>query len=265
MVVSTYCRRCRLHVEIDDGKVKAAGAPSEPALGPPADQRPEPPPPPPAPPPIRTRKPDDELPIPTPQRKRPQAKRKRPLPLKRLRQFLLPKPKRRYVLCDSCWSESEAPLGANATNCPSCGAYLALHDFDILEPFHEAITTRGNVTIHRRGKISGTTIRCHDLIVRGRLEADAVCTGTLVIRRSGLVRGKIRCARLNIPGRSKVEFIHPVDTAIAVVNGDVTGSIRATRTVTLLKRSRLRGNVTATKLVLKQGACHTGALREIAE
>jgi cytoskeletal protein CcmA (bactofilin family) len=76
-----------------------------------------------------------------------------------------------------------------------------------------------------------------------------------------MIRGKIRCARLRIERRAKVQFIQPVEAGETVINGRVIGSIRSTSTVTLLRRSHLRGNITATELITKRGAKHIGRLR----
>lgn len=264
MVVSTYCRRCRSHVEINDGKVVDHSAAAKPAFGPPSELRPEPPPPPPAPPPIRTRRtdlPEEPAPIDRPRAATPPPK---PSLLGRLRELVRPKPELRVVLCDQCQCDFKAPRAANASNCPKCGAYLHLNDYELREPSAERISTRGNVLIRRRGALTGPAVDCHDLIVEGRLDTGAACTGALVIRRSGIVRGKVRCARLQIEHHARVEFIHPVETGEAVIHGVVVGSMRATATVTLLKRSRVQGNITATALITKPGARHHGVFRETA-
>lgn len=263
LVVSTYCRRCRSHVEIEDGKVRVAGAAAPPAFGPPPEQRPEPPPPPPAPPPIRTRRtdlPPEEPPPPAAPAATPPP---RPTAVARLRKWLRPKPPLRPVLCDQCQAEFRAPVAANATNCPRCGAYMHLRDYDLVEPFGDRIVTRGNVTVRRHAILGGPPVECHNLLVEGRLDTGAWCSGELAIRRSGLVRGKVRCASLRVERRARVEFIHPVETGTAVISGEVTGSIRASYTVTLLKRSRLRGNITATALILRPGARHVGVYRQV--
>jgi len=263
MVVSTYCRRCRSHVEIDEGKVVNSGSTTKPAFGPSPECRPAPPPPAPPPPPIRTRRPDQATsPAPEPKPPSRPPKPQRPPLLSRLRRSLVPAPKSREVLCDHCRREFTAPVAANATNCPRCGAYLHLHDLEIDEEWDEKILTRGDVVVLRRGSITETRVDCHNLTLSGRLNADVRCTGTFTVRRSGLIRGKIRCATLRIERRVKVEFIYPVETETAVVHGEVVGSIRASGTVSLLKRSRLRGNITTPTLVLKPGASHTGMLRQ---
>jgi cytoskeletal protein CcmA (bactofilin family) len=169
------------------------------------------------------------------------------------------------VLCDQCRREFTAPAGANATNCPECGAWLSLADFEIDEPWNEPIHTRGNVVVRRKGWITEVDVDCHDLLLVGRLERGASCTGSLVIRRSGMIRGKLRCRELRVERRARVHFIHPVETTSAVINGQVIGSIRATATVALQRHSKLTGNITATALIMKRAARHHGRLRIISD
>ncbi len=265
MVVSTNCRRCRSHIEIRDGKVVSTESTAKPALGPPPELRPAPPPSaPPPPPPIRTRNPDQES---TPstgtaEKKHIPKKPRRPPLLSRLRRSLTPEPKTRAVLCDRCQRKFTAPVAANATNCPGCGAYLHLHNLEIDEAWEENIRTCGNVVVLRRGSVSDIRVECHDFTLLGSLNAEVQCTGTFTIRRSGLIRGKIRCAVLRIERRAKVEFIYPVETGTATILGSVTGSIRATGTVSLLKGSSVRGNITTPNLLITPGATHTGLLRQ---
>ena len=76
-----------------------------------------------------------------------------------------------------------------------------------------------------------------------------------------MIRGKISCGELRVERRARVQFIHPVETGLAVINGQVIGSIRARSTVTLMRKSRITGNVAATELVMKRGAQHIGKFR----
>jgi len=268
MVVSTYCRRCRSHIEIRDGKVIAPDANPEPALGPPPESRPAPPPLPASPVPrIRTHVPEQPSPTPPPSeepKKSPPRRSKtpsRPL-LSQLRQSLTPKPKTRNVLCEHCLREFTAPVAANATHCPRCGAYLLLHDYEIDEDWDEEIVTRGNVVVLRHGVISETSVVCHDFTLQGRLDAPVRCTGTFLVRRSGLIRKKVHCAKLRIERGAKVKFIYPVETGSAEIHGEMIGSIRATGPVVLHKRSAVVGNITTPSLVAKPGARHSGRLRQ---
>lgn len=215
-------------------------------------------------PPVRTRSEGDPIPTEWSVDPPPPLSRDQPSILDRLRDKIRPKPPQRSVLCNQCGRHFSAPAIANASNCPDCGAWLSLADFDINEPWNEPIVTRGNVIIRRKGWVTGIDIDCHDLLIEGRLKGSARCTGRLVIRRSGMIRGKLRCNELRIERWAKVQFIHPVETGRAVINGRVIGSIRAESTVTLLGRSRIAGNVAATDLIMKRGARHTGRLRIVA-
>ena len=221
----------------------------------------------PMPPGLRIRGPLSEPPAEPPQTtagSNPPAAIARPRQRGLLEKLLRPVPPPREVLCIECGRRFQAPAAADTTDCPTCGCHLSLRDFVIAEPSTTRIQTRGNVTILRKGKLGGQPVECHDLAVHGTLETGATCSGDLVISSPGLFRGKLCCERLLIEKRVRVEFIHPIETGEAIINGQVTGSIRARRTVTLLKRSRLRGNIAATSLILKQGAAHTGVLRIIA-
>ncbi len=245
LVVSTQCRSCRANYQVRDGKGVVRTRPVTRLAKPKRDQDPEPASPEPAPKPVFR---------PTPARP-PQ----RPLLLRLLRRGKPP----REVICFTCSHAFTAIAEAQSSQCPKCGGYVSLIDYDITEAWNRRIQTRGNVVIQKTGSVSGTTIRCHHLTVLGELAGSVDCSGDLVIRSHGRIIGAVKCRNLRIEKGARVEFLNPVQATAATIDGQVRGQISCSGPVTLEKRAQLHGLVRTTSLVVKPGAKHSGTIEMV--
>jgi cytoskeletal protein CcmA (bactofilin family) len=63
---------------------------------------------------------------------------------------------------------------------------------------------------------------------------------------------------------AKVEFLNSIHASNVSIDGQVTGQIHCTGTITLEKRAKLNGLVQAARLVVKQGASHNGTMEIVA-
>ena len=245
LVISTQCRNCRGNFRVVDGKGLARYQPIARFA--------------------KIRK-DGELDLPPPQQPAKPLLRSGPTPppprsfLKRL---LQPQKPPRQVQCFGCNHQFKAIGEAQSSQCPKCGSYISLIDHEINESWNRRIETRGDVHIQKKGAITGTTVRCHNLTVSGKLAGSVECSGDLIIRSYGRIIGTVHCRHLRIEKGAHVEFLNPVNAETASISGDVRGQIFCTGVVTLEKRARLHGLVRTTSLIIKPGAKHDGTIEVI--
>ena len=171
----------------------------------------------------------------------------------------------RDTSCFECGAPFTALGDAQSSQCPKCGSYVSLLDYEIEEQWNRRIQTRGDVRILKRGSIAGTTVRCHHLTVLGELAGSVECSGDLIIRSHGKIIGTVICRNLRIQKGAKVEFLNPVKAETAHIDGEVHGQITCTGSVTLAKRAKLHGLVRTSSLVVKPGAKHNGRIEMISK
>ncbi|MFT3991713.1 MAG: polymer-forming cytoskeletal protein [Luteolibacter sp.] len=252
LVVSTQCRACGEHFKIENGKAVARTKPSTKLVKirpeNPAHTEPEEPARP-------------HLPF-SPFQKSAPVNEAKPSFLNRL---LHPAKPPREIACLRCHHDYKVSPDAQSSQCPKCGTYVSLQDYEITESWHRRIETQGNVIIQKSGSVSGVAIHCHDLIVQGELSGSVDCSGSFIIRNHGKILGKVRCKHLRVEKGAKVEFLNPVSATTAYIDGLVTGRIECTGSVTLEKRTHLTGSVKTSSLIVKPGAKHTGSIEMIAK
>ncbi len=149
---------------------------------------------------------------------------------------------------------------ASSTLCPKCGLYLSLKNYDIRETRNQRIETCGDVTIHKKGVVRSTTIRCHDLSVDGFFNGGVVCTGNFTIRKHGKIMGRVACRKLQVEKRAHVEFLNAIDADEVVIDGTVTGDIHCRGKLSLLKKATLIGDIHVASLTVAEGAKHHGQI-----
>jgi len=164
----------------------------------------------------------------------------------------------RVVKCFDCDREHQAPAEASSTNCPACGAYISLRDFDIRENWNRRIQTRGNVTIQKKATVSGVTIRCHNINVQGVLKGGVNCSGDLVLGNHSRIMGDVRAKRLIIEKRAHVAFANTVHCEDVIIDGHVTGHLVCSGKLHLKKKAVLNGNIEVGTMIIDNGARHNG-------
>jgi len=248
LVVSTQCRACRANFQVVDGKGVSRSHPVTRLAKPRKDDDPEPPPPPPTT-------------LTSPTRFGPSAQPERSFWMRLFR----PAKPAREVICFACKHPFKAIAEAQSSQCPKCGSYINLADYDVTQHTDTRIHTRGNVVIRKTGTLAGTSVYCHHLTVLGALAANVECSGDLVIRSHGKIPGTIKCRHLRVEKGARVEFLHPVTAVTATINGEVRGQISCSGGITLEKRARFHGLIRAADLIVKSGARHTGTVERLNE
>lgn len=243
LVVSTLCRSCRANFQVKDGKGVSRPQTVTRLAKPRNDDDPEP------------------LPA-APEKPKPSYRRIPPAPPRRslLKRLLLPQKPPREVNCFDCGHQFTAIAEAQSSQCPKCGSYVSLLDYEISNHWNRRIQTCGDVLIQKSGAVSGVTLRCHHLTVLGSLAGSVECSGDLIIRNHGKIVGTVSCRNLRVEKGARVEFLHPVTASSATIDGHVRGQISCTGPVTLEKRAQLHGLVRTSSLVVKPGAKHTGTI-----
>ncbi len=181
-----------------------------------------------------------------------------------LRKFFHREQPKRSVDCYHCHRMFEVVSDAQSSQCPKCGGYIALKDFDIGNEWRRRIQTRGDITIQKGASIIGVDVQCHNLTVLGVLSTSVECSGTLRIRSNGKIIGNLKCRELRVERGVEVEFQGEVYADSAYIDGDVRAQITCTGTITLEKKAHLQGPARAGEMVVKAGAKHTGLLEVIA-
>jgi cytoskeletal protein CcmA (bactofilin family) len=167
----------------------------------------------------------------------------------------------RFAICFECGDSHVANALANSTQCRKCGRLISLEDQHIRQGCRSQIQTRGDVYIHKKGIVLGASIECHNLIVEGDFTGSAECSGDLILRRHGKIIGKVKCGRLLVEKRAKVEFLNIVEMNECRIDGIVTGNLACRGLLALEKKATLTGNIKVGTLTVADGAKHTGKIQ----
>jgi cytoskeletal protein CcmA (bactofilin family) len=238
MVISTLCRSCGFHMDIRDGK------------------------------PVLRPKPATKLATagkPPIQHASTGIANAGLKPIKRegigfFRKMFQGEPEKRSVDCFHCGRVFEVVRDAQSSQCPKCGGYISLKDFEVENDWRRRIQTRGDVMILKSGSIIGVHVQCHDLTVFGKLAASVDCSGVLRIRSHGKIVGNVKCRELRVERGAEVEFQGEVSADQAYIDGNVKAQLTCSGTITLEKKAHLQGLARAGALIVKTGAKHTGMI-----
>ncbi len=253
MAISTYCRGCSAHYKIADGRaVPIKKNPSNPYAS------------------LKNHSGKPRLRstgTPEPEAQEPESSthplRHAPSPVKKNASgsgFFKNKVSQRDILCYECGRHHQASSESSSSLCPACGAYISLKDYDIRDNWNRRIQTRGNVIIQKKATVTGITIHCHDLLVNGKLTGGVDCSGNFTLRSHGKIMGRVRCKRLVIEKRARVEFSNPVTCEDAIIDGTVTGNFTCTGKLHLKKKATLTGDIKVATMVIEEGARHHGRI-----
>lgn len=238
MVISTQCRSCGMHMDVRDGKpvIRPKHATRLATPGKPPVQHP------------------------STGGKAPVTKPENESGVGFFRKFFHREQPKRAVDCYHCHRPFEVVPDAQSSQCPKCGGYISLKDYEVDHAWRRRIQTRGDVTILKGASIMGVHVQCHNLTVLGTLAASVDCSGTLRIRSHGKIIGNVSCRELRVERGAKVEFQGDVHAESAYIDGDVRAQITCTGTITLEKKAHLQGLARAGGLVVKAGAKHSGLM-----
>lgn len=242
-VVSTQCRNCLSHYQVRDGRVVERPRPQIRLAKPGAHDGPEE---------DATPEPESPSPPATPHRKPP------PQTMPWWKRMILRPGPDREIRCFACERAFTAASGIESTQCPGCGAYVSLRNYEIHDSWTRPLQTRGDVVLQKEGTIHQARIECHNFTSFGKIAGDVDCSGEMRIHASGKITGRTTCHRLHVTPKSRVDFLEPVIAHDVLIEGEVRGVLQCTGTVTLARRALLQGLVRAAAIEIRPGASHVG-------
>ena len=164
------------------------------------------------------------------------------------------------VECFDCHNKFKVGRSAKSTNCPTCGAYICLEDFEINMPSSTPILTRGDVLIRKQGNVNTSEIKCRELRVFGAVSANIECSGDLIMRCSGTVIGEIHCKRFVVEKGSDIRFVNTIHAEEVEIQSRVVANILCNGLLTISGAGLIHGDVTASAVSIEPGGQLDGAM-----
>jgi cytoskeletal protein CcmA (bactofilin family) len=183
-----------------------------------------------------------------PQDRMPQDYRPQPRRL-----FFHQAPRERSVRCYRCYHIQAVPQTAQSTQCQRCSVYINLSNFEIKVRRNQTLRTRGNIEVERSGSLVLCEVACHNLTVRGIIDAKLDCSGQVLFRHSGSVQGALHCESIRIAKRCEVTFADQVMTESAEIAGTFTGSMTCSGLVRVRAGGVITGAVQAREIQIDTG------------
>ena len=164
------------------------------------------------------------------------------------------------VDCFQCHNKFKVGRSAKSTNCPACGEYICLEDYDINLPSTTPILTRGDVFIRKNGNVSTSEIKCRELRVHGMIAANIDCSGDFILRTTGSIIGEIKCRKLVVEKGSDIQFVNTIHAEEVEINGRVSSNIFCNHQITIGSHGWINGDVTARSVSIEPGGQLDGAM-----
>lgn len=162
--------------------------------------------------------------------------------------------------CFDCGHKFKVSRSSRSANCPTCGACISLEDVEINMPSTQAIKTRGDVLIRKRGHLSTDSVRCKDFRCQGILEANVLATGDAIFRTTGSIIGEVRCKRFVIEKGADVTFLNEIHAEEVDIQARVTATIFSSGPFLIGTNGAVYGDVTARSVSIEPGGELNGAM-----
>ena len=162
--------------------------------------------------------------------------------------------------CFDCDHKFKVGRSSKSANCPNCGAYISLEDIELNMPSTQAIKTRGDVLIRKRGQLSATHLYAKDLRCQGTVSANINCSGDAIFRTSGTIVGEVRCRRFIVEKGSAITFMNPVHAEEVEIHAPITGNVFSKGPVLISANGAVNGDVTARSVSIEPGGELNGAM-----
>lgn len=162
--------------------------------------------------------------------------------------------------CFDCGHKFKVSRSSRSANCPQCGSLISLEDVEVNMATNQAIKTRGDVLIRKRGHLSTDHVICRDIRCQGIVEANIQAAGDAVFRTVGNIIGEIHCKRFFIEKGADVTFLNLIHAEEADIQSKITGTILCTGPLTIGKDGAVYGDVTARSINIEPGGELNGAM-----
>ncbi len=124
----------------------------------------------------------------------------------------------------------------------------------------QAIKTRGDILIRKRGHLFTDTVRCKDLRCQGILEANIEASGDAIFRTVGTIIGLIHCKRFIVEKGADVTFINAVHAEEVDIQARVTGAIFSSGSLIIGGAGVVKGDITAKSISIEPGGELNGSM-----
>jgi cytoskeletal protein CcmA (bactofilin family)/ribosomal protein S27E len=162
--------------------------------------------------------------------------------------------------CFECGNKSKISRSCRSANCPACGAGISFEDLDINMRTTQAIKTRGDLIVRKRGHLSAESIRCKDLRCQGIIEANIEASGDAIFRTSGTIIGEVRCKRFIVEKGAKIVFINTIFTEDADIQANVTGNIVSNGPLVIGRKGIVNGDISFKSVSIEPGGTLNGTM-----
>jgi len=162
--------------------------------------------------------------------------------------------------CFDCDHKFKVGRSSRSANCPSCGAYISLEDIELNMPSSQAIKTRGDVLIRKRGQLSATHLFARELRCYGSISANMSCSGDAIFRTSGTIVGEVRCRRFIVEKGSEITFMNAIHADEVEIHAPITGTVFSKGPLLISSHGAVNGDVTARSVSIEPGGELNGAM-----
>ena len=162
-------------------------------------------------------------------------------------------PEFKRVRCHECGRLHEVPYAASSTSCPNCNAHIDLYDVLVEKRVSRVVRTRGNLVIKKFGYLNNQLTICGNADIGGGAAGKIFCDGETKIRTAGRLNCEIGSRRIRVEKGADVIVAHPIRVHDMVIRGKVTARIYCNGTLRILKRGFLKGEVHARSIMVDKG------------
>ncbi len=162
------------------------------------------------------------------------------------------------VRCFRCNHCQQVSRYAASTQCGRCSVYITMSDYEIKGTRKDVLRTRGSVMVTRRASVIDTEIASHNFTTYGLVSAELDCTGDVIFKHSGKVKGQVHCNRLVVAKNCEVEFPDGVVADRADIYGKVRGNVTCKGKITVYKAGIIEGDARAEQVDVKGKGMVTG-------
>ena len=169
-------------------------------------------------------------------------------------------PRLRHITCFECGRDVDVPDSAESTMCKWCSRYLDLHSYSITTAMAKNFKTKGALVIEPKGCIFNTETIAGEVVIKGKFHGKLTAEQSLTVHTGADIKGSLNVAHLIIPAGHHFCWPDGLKTGSAEIAGEWGGNLHAAGTVTLKATARWFGDLTASRLVLEEGAVIVGRL-----
>lgn len=162
--------------------------------------------------------------------------------------------------CFECNNKFKVGRSSRSANCPACGAYISLEDIELNLPSSQAIKTRGDVMIRKRGHLSAAHLFAKDLRCYGLIEANIFCSGDATFKTTGTIIGDVKCKKFLVEKGSEITFMNSINAEEVEVHGVITGNVFSSGKILIGNGGAINGDVTARSVSIEPGGELNGSM-----